>query len=129
LVIPAAARHALGLLPGDVLSVRVEEDHLVLDGAAVPAVNWSEVLQKAATRDIDTDGLGEEVDALGVRVMAFDRDAAEETARLWPLTTDAGLSLAERACLALAAALGATAVTTDRAWAHINVGVSVQVIR
>jgi PIN domain nuclease of toxin-antitoxin system len=84
---------------------------------------------KAATRDIDTDGLGEEVDALGVRVMAFDRDAAEETARLWPLTTDAGLSLAERACLALAAALGATAVTTDRAWAHINVGVSVQVIR
>jgi AbrB family looped-hinge helix DNA binding protein len=30
-VIPAPARHALGLNPGDVLSVRVEADHLVLE--------------------------------------------------------------------------------------------------
>ena len=30
-MIPASTRHALGLKPGDVLSVRVEEDHLVLE--------------------------------------------------------------------------------------------------
>ena len=34
LVIPASARHALGLRPGDVLSVRVEADHLVLEQRA-----------------------------------------------------------------------------------------------
>ena len=34
LVIPAAARHALGLRAGDVLSVRVEADHLVLERRA-----------------------------------------------------------------------------------------------
>jgi AbrB family looped-hinge helix DNA binding protein len=31
LVIPAAARHELGLQPGDLLSVRVDKDHLVLE--------------------------------------------------------------------------------------------------
>jgi AbrB family looped-hinge helix DNA binding protein len=34
LVIPAAARRALGLRAGDVLSVRVEADHLVLERRA-----------------------------------------------------------------------------------------------
>jgi AbrB family looped-hinge helix DNA binding protein len=34
LVIPAAARRALGLRAGDVLSVRVEHDHLVLERRA-----------------------------------------------------------------------------------------------
>lgn len=33
-VIPASVRHALGLHPGDVLSVRVEADHLVLERRA-----------------------------------------------------------------------------------------------
>lgn len=33
-MIPAAARRALGLRAGDVLSVRVEEDHLVLERRA-----------------------------------------------------------------------------------------------
>lgn len=34
LVIPAAARHQLGLEPGDLLSVRVEEDRLILERRA-----------------------------------------------------------------------------------------------
>jgi len=34
LVIPAAARRALGLRAGDVLTVRVEDDHLVLERRA-----------------------------------------------------------------------------------------------
>ena len=33
-MIPAAARNALGLRPGDVLSIRVEADHLVLEHRA-----------------------------------------------------------------------------------------------
>lgn len=101
----------------------------LLADSVVSAVNWSEVVQKAAYRGVDVDGLGEEVEALGVRVVAFDRAAAETTAQLWPLTMAAGLSLGDRACLALAKALSATAVTADRAWTEINVGVSVQIVR
>lgn len=101
----------------------------LLDGAVMSAVNWSEVVQKAASRGVETVGLGEDVVALGVRIVEFDRAAAEAAARLWPLTQAAGLSIADRACLALAGALGGEAVTADTAWADVDVGVSVRVIR
>lgn len=101
----------------------------LLASSVVSAVNWSELVQKAAYRGVDVDGLGEEVEALGVRVVAFDRAAAEATARLWPMTTAAAISLGDRACLALAKALSATAVTADPAWTEINVGASVQIVR
>lgn len=39
------------------------------------------------------------------------------------------LSLGDRACLALASARGATAWTTDKAWARAKVGVPVEVLR
>lgn len=101
----------------------------LLDGAVMSAVNWSEVVQKAASRGVATDGLAEDVGALGVRVVDFDREAAEATARLWQLTRAAGLSMADRACLALAGALGVAAVTADATWADIDVGVPVRVTR
>jgi len=101
----------------------------LLDGAEVSAVNWSEVVQKAAARGVDVTRLRDDVEALGVRVVIFDADAAEATAELWAATTDQGLSLGDRACLALARTRRATAVTADRAWADVHVGVTVQVVR
>jgi|GEM_PF-2780485 len=41
----------------------------------------------------------------------------------------AGLSLGERACLALALALGRPLVTADRVWGNLDVGVEVILIR
>ena len=101
----------------------------LLEGAAISAVNWSEVVQKAATRRVNVAGLRDEVEALGVRVAVFDADAAEATADLWAATRSAGLSLGDRACLALARALSATAVTADKGWSAIQVGVAVQLVR
>ena len=100
----------------------------LLDAAVMSAVNWFEVVQTAASRGVATDGLAEDVGALGVRIVDFGREAAEATARLGPLTRGAGLSMADRACLALAGALGVAAVTADAAWANIDVGVTVRVI-
>jgi ribonuclease VapC len=101
----------------------------LLDGAQVSAVNWSEVVQKAAARGVDVAGLQEDVEALGVRVAVFDADAAEATAALWAATRESGLSLGDRACLALARALSMTAVTADTAWADVDVGVEVRLVR
>lgn len=101
----------------------------LLDGAVVSAVNWSEVVQKAAARGVDVARLREDVEALGVSVASFDADTAEATAALWPGTRDAGLSLGDRACLALARTLGVTAVTADTAWAGVRAGVSIQLVR
>ena len=101
----------------------------LLEGAAISSVNWSEVVQKAVSRGLDVSRLREEVEALGVRIATFDADAAEATARLWSATKNAGLSLGDRACLALAGALGVTAVTADRAWASLNTAITVQLVR
>jgi PIN domain nuclease of toxin-antitoxin system len=46
---------------------------------------------------------------------------------LRPATRRAGLSLGERACLALAATLGLPAITADRGWQRVADAVGVQV--
>jgi PIN domain nuclease of toxin-antitoxin system len=53
------------------------------------------------------------------------RVAGELTAK----TKSAGLSLGDRACLALALELGAEVYTTDRAWARVDVGCKVNLLR
>ena len=56
---------------------------------------------------------------------------AQRSAELRLATRTAGLSLGDRACLALAAELGAPALTADRSWTGIAeaAGVAVQVVR
>lgn len=66
---------------------------------------------------------------LGVTVLPFDVEDAELAAGLRPLTIRAGLSLADRACLALAAKLKIPAITADRAWKKLDLSVEIVVIR
>ena len=44
-------------------------------------------------------------------------------------TRATGLSLGDRACLALAQRLRVPAVTADREWANVNVGITIQLVR
>lgn len=97
--------------------------------AAISAVNWSEVVQKTNERGIATEGLRTALEALGLQVIDFSADHAESTARLRPATRSLGLSLADRACLALALERGEPAFTTDRAWAGLSVGVEILALR
>jgi ribonuclease VapC len=101
----------------------------LLDRAAVSAVNWSEIVKKAIAYQVPTDGLRAEIEALGVEILPFAAGEAEDAAALWPQTSSAGLSLGDRACLALAQREGVPAVTTDRAWSDVSAGVNVTVIR
>jgi PIN domain nuclease of toxin-antitoxin system len=45
------------------------------------------------------------------------------------ITRPYGLSLGDRACLALAIRRKATVYTTDAAWKNLNLGIEVEVIR
>lgn len=101
----------------------------LLEEARISAVNWSEVMQKALQKGVDTQGLLEDLTALGAEIVPFSTAHAADAASLWPITRSLGLSLADRACLALARALGAPVLTADRAWAAIEVGIPVQPIR
>ncbi len=101
----------------------------VLDGANVSAVNWSEVIQKALQKGVDVDGMQQEFVALGVQFLDFTPRQAEIAAQLWPRTRGHGLSLADRACLALAIDKRLPVWTADRIWADLGLAIAMQVIR
>jgi PIN domain nuclease of toxin-antitoxin system len=112
-----------------VLFREVGFDAVPLEDSAVSTVNWSEVVQVAARRDADVVGLGDALAAEGLVVVPFSAADAEAAAGLWPATRAAGLSLADRACLALARTYGVPALTADRAWGGVAEGIEVVVVR
>ena len=116
----------LALLQREPGSERVAE---VIADAVVGAVSYSEVLAKLADKGVDADDRRTIADALQCEILDFDVWQAEAAAALRPASKSAGLSFADRACLALAQSRGATAVTADRAWATVRLGISVEVIR
>jgi ribonuclease VapC len=58
----------------------------------------------------------------------FDAEMAYRAGCLRSLTKSAGLSFGDRACLALADSLDVPALTSDRAWASLNLNIRVQLI-
>jgi PIN domain nuclease of toxin-antitoxin system len=95
--------------------------------AAISSLNWSEVLQKSLAHGVEIAGLREDLEALGLAIVPFDAVDAEQAARLW--APGNGLSLADRACLALGVRLRLPVWTADRMWAQLSPGVTVHVIR
>lgn len=96
-------------------------------GARVGAVNWAEVLSKVAEKGGDPGLLEDRLERSGVlsqtlEVVPLTREDALTIGELRPLTKEAGLSLADRACLALAIRLSLPALTTDRVWKDLDKG-------
>lgn len=100
-----------------------------LGDAAISAVNWAEVAGFLSARGLPAAQLRAGVEALGISVVPFDATDADATGELLPSTRAAGLSLADRACLALAGRFEAPAITADRAWLDVDVGIDVRCIR
>jgi PIN domain nuclease of toxin-antitoxin system len=94
---------------------------------AISSVNWCEVLTRLRRDSLLVDG--ERMDAMlpGVEVAQFERDVAEIAAGFARI--DQSLSLGDRACLALAKSLGATAWTADRIWTQLQLDVPIELIR
>jgi PIN domain nuclease of toxin-antitoxin system len=100
----------------------------LLGTSAISSVNWSEVIQKALEKKTPVESLREELESLGLEIMPFTAELAEKTAYLRAETRPFGLSLGDRACLALADDLGRPAVTTDRIWRDLTLRVEVRVV-
>jgi len=97
----------------------------------IGAANLAEVLAKLSDHGLPAVEAVRAVTILGLEVAPMTEAQARRSAELRSLTRSVGLSLGDRACLALAAELGALALTADRSWDAVAVaaGVSVQVIR
>ncbi len=106
----------------------------IASGAVISAVNLAEVFSRVADRGGDPAKLAAELTQSGlldgaITIEPFTVADAIDVARLRPLTRDAGLSLGDRACLALARRLDAPALTADSEWQGAAHGVEVQPIR
>lgn len=104
------------------------------EGAAVSVVNWAEVLSKLAEAGKDPEVAAAELRRAegSRRALSIEPLTAADcvaVARLRPVTRRQGLSLADRACLALAERLGVPALTADRKWLEADVAAEVQLIR
>lgn len=100
-----------------------------LSRASISTVNLAEVLARLQDFGTPESEAESAVARLDLRVVPFDEAQARQAAHLRPQTRGAGLSLGDRACLALGLRLGCPVVTADRAWATVDVGVEIVLIR
>lgn len=116
----------LAIINGEPGAERVIE---ILDGALLSAVNHAEIMTRLAERGIGRDVARSTVLNIGVQIIEFGIDLADRTGELRRQTRRLGLSLADRACLALAEREGVPAVTADKKWAMLDIGIKVSLIR
>lgn len=100
-----------------------------LPGAVMSAVNVAEVVTKLIDAGMDEDAIQVALAIIGAAIEPCERERAIAIGKMRPGTRTRGLSLGDRACLALARELGVPAVTADRAWIGLDVGVNVQLVR
>jgi ribonuclease VapC len=94
----------------------------------ISSVNLCEVFSKLLEDGLNSEQIWESFFALDIDVVDFNADFALGAARMRPLTKQFGLSLGDRACLALAIQHAAIAVTADKSWAKLDI-CKVEVIR
>ncbi len=120
------ASAVLALLNQETGKERVEA---VLADSCIGAVNYCEVLGKLIDAGLSEQDARESVELLNVEVVDFDVDLARLAAVLRSTTKKLGLSLGDRSCLALALSRRNTAVTAERIWAKLKIGVKIELIR
>jgi len=100
-----------------------------LFGATISTVNLCEVIEKLCTGGLEAAEADAAVATLNLAIIGFSAAHARMAAHLRGPTRRAGLSLGDRACLALGHELGLPVATADRAWASVDVGVEIVLIR
>lgn len=98
------------------------------EAGIVSSVNLSEVAAKLSERAMPSKEVRQLLSGLGLDIRPFDENLAYIAGALREATRSNGLSLGDRACLALGQAEGIPVVTVDRKWAEVSEAVGVDVV-
>lgn len=120
------ASAVLAVLNAEVGADRVQH---ILPRAVLSAINHAEVVTRLVAVGMPEMEIREVLALLGLKIIPFEEKEAFQSGLLYAATRTLGLSLGDRACLALAKIEGATAVTADRAWKNVKGGVKIELIR
>lgn len=101
----------------------------IIDESCISAVNLAEVIGRFVRDGYDAHVVLRRFASSRIEIVPFSAADAALAASLIPRTQALRLSLGDRACLALALARGIPAVTADRCWSRLEIGVAVTVIR
>src|SRR5215469_11613450 len=97
--------------------------------AILSSVNAAEVQSQLLRKGADAKKAWESILTSVQTIVPFDARLAEAAGSLIVKTQSCGLSLGDRACLALALAMNAPVYTTDKAWSKLQLGITVHQVR
>lgn len=100
-----------------------------LNGAMISAVNAAEVVSRLVDSGAGAADAQAVLLAFGLTIQPFDAALAIDAGLLRAATRALGLSLGDRACMALARRERARVITADRSWAALAIGVEIALIR
>jgi ribonuclease VapC len=101
----------------------------VLLRSLVSPVNVAEVIGKLIDRGFSADAAEAAMGQLGCEIVPVDAAIGREAGRLHEQTHGRGVSLGDRFCLSLSARTGLPAMSADRAWKTLGLGVEITLIR
>jgi ribonuclease VapC len=95
----------------------------------ISAVNLSEAIAKLLDRGFSRQEATQEIANLRLETRSFGEADAAAAGFLRAITRQAGLSLGDRACIALGQELNLPVLTADRIWAGLDLGITLELIR
>jgi PIN domain nuclease of toxin-antitoxin system len=99
-----------------------------LHNSAISTLNLTEVLDYCNEHDLPTTSMVKDLRALGLEIHPFTEEDAHHVADLGT-RLERQLSVADRACVALAHRLSLPALSADRSWKQLDLGIEVRVLR
>ncbi len=109
-------------------------ENALINGCYISIINWLEVLSKIVDlgespeeviKRLRDEGLLEN----SLEIIACNEEDAITIAKFRVLTKSAGLSLGDRACLALGKRLNLPVLTADKVWTRLSLGITINLIR
>ena len=97
--------------------------------ALVSSVNYAETVSKLIDRKMPEEAVKITMNNLGLEVVSYDEQQALLTGLFRKSCLSYGLSLGDRACLALAKVGNFPVMTADRVWREVPLGIEVSLIR